>query len=266
MNKSTLIAYMESTTNPKNTDQFVRAIFESSPDIMELDAKTPEGGVYDISEKNIDGKSNKKESQSDKDNENEVGPVKRDDNNEVSSIEAETNKESKSLDIKADAGYKQVAYDDAFRNITDDTYPAISEMFSMDVIKQISESKDSDWKEVDRRMIMCNEDDYNSSKVKMNCYNSSNPTGLGRPTQLNRKYIDKYYTPKQVGKLKDVRDRYIMFTVSDLGEYIEILDISPKKNGVTYAIKSKLTSEKNPYLMKGSNLHNKFLFKELSND
>lgn len=272
MNKIDLITYLESTKTPINNDSFVKALLESRPDIMELDVKTPQGGIYDINDRDKYEEIKKQKQESKKDNNDKVKSVKNFETDKESNKQNEANKKGESVDepftlnIINDAGSKQVAYDDAFKNITDKLYASISDLFTPEAVELINVSDPSDWKEVDRRVIMCNESDYKSSKTKINCYNSSNPTGIGKPNIFNRNYINKYYKPEYSVKLKDSNSRFIVFTVADLSEIIYVLDISPNQNGVTYAIKSKLSSEKNPYLMKGSKLHTNFLFKDLNND
>lgn len=267
MKKSSLIAFLESTQckinktiNDVSLDEFTNVVYESRPDIMELDAKTPQGGIYDISDKGDEDEVSKpKNKEDEKDNEDEVSPEVSSDEDEERNLEDE---KGQPLTIKSDIGFKRVEFNDAFKNINEETYQTISDIFLPDEVARILQSKESDWSELDRRTIMCKESDYESDSRKViNCFNSSNPTGIGRPNKFPRFYIDAFYKPKGAGKLKDANDRYIVFSPKDMKEKIEVLKLREKKGRDRSAIKIQLPGWENPYLMVGSDLHTKFLYK-----
>jgi hypothetical protein len=287
MKKTTLIAYMEAQKTKTHTDEFVSAIFESRPDIMQLDAATrgDPSAMYDISDRKRNVKKNEEMQRSNSDEEveeDEIGDIESDNgdgirNDEDTEIEEsesiendepedgseeEEKKPTSQLDIIDNSGYKQVAFNEAFNNMTEKMYPQISDIFTEEAVGLIQEGIDSDWIPVERRLLMCNEEDYKSSKEKMRCYNSSNPRGMGKTNIFKRQYLDKYYKATYSGKLEAARGKFIIFERKDINESIEIMDISPKLNGVTFAINSKLSSEADDYLMKGSKLHVDFIFRE----
>lgn len=353
MEKKTLISFLESLNDSRvEMNNFIQAIYEVRPDIMELERKTPKGGMYDItdksnptkaiddfsdepsikqsnpSKKTIDSQSQSKSSQSSQSSTDSNGyssdelksynaiwkhndgdqPVKilkivgeykgvkyyaiEGSNtalpeNEIEFIngfdektlhqgdnthqkdedihkEPQKDETPKALTIKSDIGYKRVADNDAFKNINEETYQPIADIFSLDEVKMINESVPTDWHEADRRLIMCKQVDYeDTSRKVINCYNGSNPTGLGRPNKFPREYITTFYDAVQSGKLKDANEVYTIFHVKDSyrSSPIHVLQLREKKGRNRYAIKFHVLGEESPYLMIGSELHTKFLFK-----
>lgn len=286
MEKKSLISFLESIKDTgAETNKFIQAIYEVRPDIMELERNTPKGGMYDISDKDDPSKAiddfgddaqqpSKQEPKSSPVKEPEkpteepvTEPVKEPEPEpkaEETPKEPEKDETPKALTIKSDIGYKRVADNSAFKNITEETYQPISDVFTPNEVKMINESSPSDWKEADRRIIMCKQADYDDPTRKIiNCYNSSNPTGLGRPNKFPREYITTFYDAVQSGKLKDANDVYTIFHSKDvyLRSPVHVLQLREKKGRNRYAIKFNVVGDESPYLMIGSELHTKFLFK-----
>lgn len=289
MEKKSLLSYLESIKDTgADTDMFVKAIYEARPDIMELERNTPKGGMYDISDKEDpskaiddfgdDAKATEAKPQSkpapapkpEQKSEPMVEQPKTESQPKEPPPEETKEKEDKApvssaaLTIKSDIGYKRVADNAAFKNMTEETHQPISDIFSMDEVNMINESDPSDWKEADRRLIMCKKADYDDPTRKIiNCYNSSNPTGLGRPNKFPREYINTFYDAVQSGKLKDANDVYTIFHSKDvyLRSPVHVLQLREKKGRNRYAIKFNVVGDESPYLMIGSELHTKFLYK-----
>jgi len=294
MEKKTLISFLESVKDSGvEMNNFIQAIYEVRPDIMELERNTPKGGMYDITDKSNPSKAiddfsddepelsksepkkqphkqqpkpstDKPVVEPSKESESKPEPPKEPEKEKQEQAQEPKDAEPKGLTIKSDIGYKRVADNDAFKNINEETYQPIADIFSLDEVKMINESVPTDWHEADRRLIMCKQVDYeDTSRKVINCYNGSNPTGLGRPNKFPREYITTFYDAVQSGKLKDANEVYTIFHVKDSyrSSPIHVLQLREKKGRNRYAIKFHVLGEESPYLMIGSELHTKFLFK-----
>lgn len=299
MKKNSLVFFLESMNKDvTEKDELIHAIYESRPDLMQLDSETPKNGMYDITDKESPNRAID-DFEADEEDE-EVDPeyeawidqdireyddeeIEEDEINEKSKDYEEVEEDieiteggdeqtektevSKPLTIKSDIGSKRIAFDDSFRNMTDDKLQSISDVFSADEVNMINESEESNWKEIDRRMIMCKEKDYkNPASKKFNCFNSSNPTGQGRPNKFPRAYVEAFYKPTKVGDLKDANGRYVIFESKSKSEPIYSLLLREKKGRNRYAIKFQISGEENEYLMVASDLHRNFIYKDVQDD
>jgi hypothetical protein len=239
----------------------------STADFMEMEAnKEIKDGGYDTRRKTKEVETDKKVTKEYASSEKKEVTDKEKESPAKDEEPKKDNEDSKKqpLKITNDIGKVRIAFNDAFKNMTEDKYSTISNVFSMAEVKMIINTPLDKWGKLKRKLLIAPYDKYNDESKVIQFMNEDMRPDLPRDQALMRlpyAFVSEFYQPFQ--KLNDVKNNreLLALNAKEINETIYVLQLRNKKGRNRYAILVDTPAWDDKYVMDSSEKLLNFIYK-----